>query len=109
MIPHKCACALAAPVLILGRIIFEIGEWPDIWKFHSLVALYKKSSPSDPNNYREVRRTFQIFKVVERVLGHLVARSLSKRWATALAKSRTTRDEVPAMLLCTRLSAGFDL
>ncbi len=78
VILHKCADAAAVPVAILGRVIVNSGEWRDIWKFHSWVALRKKNFPSDPDNYREVHQTSQIFKVVERFPGQLFAPFLVK-------------------------------
>ena len=61
------------------------------------MALHKKKSPSDPDNYREVHLTSQISKAVERLLGQLFAPFLLKTVAYgprqfAYSQGRGARD-----------------
>ena len=67
----KCASCLARPVALVIRRMLQDGRWPQCWRFHSIVPLYKKKAKSDPLNYRGVHLTSQISKVVERVIGKL--------------------------------------
>ena len=39
---QRCSSQLAKPLCLLGRRILETGEWPDDWRTHWLMPLYKK-------------------------------------------------------------------
>ena len=67
----KCARELGTPVAKLTRRILDSGEWPDGWRIHWVLPLYKKKSVWDPKNYRGVHLTAQLSKAVERLLGSL--------------------------------------
>ena len=65
----RCASVLARPIALLVRKMLFDGIWPEIWRFHRIVPLYKRKARSDPGNYRGVHLTTQLSKVVERVVG----------------------------------------
>lgn len=65
----QCAEQLGLPIARLTRRILNSGVWPEAWKVHWIVPLYKKKAVWDPSNYRGVHLTPQLSKVVERVLG----------------------------------------
>ena len=67
----QCSAALALPVAMLCRLILLHGVWPDLWKTHWLLPLFKKKARSDPDNYRGIHLTSQLSKAVERVLASL--------------------------------------
>ena len=64
----EMASSLAEPVAILAQRILDTGEWPDSWRIHWIVAIYKKLSVFNPKNYRGVHLTSQLSKVVERMI-----------------------------------------
>ena len=66
---QKCAGELVLPVAKLARHILSSGCWPDDWREHWLVPLYKKKEVWNPSNYRGVHLTSQLSKVMERMLG----------------------------------------
>lgn len=65
----RCAKTLALPVAKLARAMLAAGRWPEEWRTHWVVPLYKKKSVYDPANYRGVHLSAQLSKVVERLLG----------------------------------------
>ena len=67
----RCATSLARPIALVLRRMVEHGRWPECWRFHNIVPLYKKKMKSDPKNYRGVHLTSQLSKVAERVVGKL--------------------------------------
>ena len=54
--------------LLCIRIVEE-GHWPNSWREHNLVPIYKRLSVFDPNHYRGVHITSILSKVAERVIG----------------------------------------
>ena len=66
----ECADQLAVPFAKLSARILESGIWPDIWRLHRVVPLYKRGASSDVMNYRGVHLTSHISKVIERILKH---------------------------------------
>lgn len=71
IILKKMALALAIPLVKLIRRIIFIGIWLEIWMTHWIFPLFKRSSPSNAENYRGIHLALQISKVVERILAHL--------------------------------------
>ena len=67
----KFAKILALPITILIRKLLREHCWPEIWRLHWILPLYKKKTVSNPNNYRGIHLTPVISKVVERVLDKL--------------------------------------
>ena len=51
-----------------------------MWKIRWICAIFKRGSVADPENYRGVHLTSQIWKVAERVLAH----TLVTRFAPSL-------------------------
>ena len=67
----KCARQLAKPITILVIRILATGIWPDLWKDHWIVPLYKKGATYLSQNYRGVHLTAQMSKITERVIKQL--------------------------------------
>jgi len=113
---RECAAALAKAVLILFNIILDTGVWPDIWRQHWIVPLFKKNSVFNPSNYRGVHLTAQLSKVLERVLQALYAPFLSSVGGYgpnqfAYSKERGARDVLAMLVLTwvTNLVRGFKI
>ena len=68
---QQCAKELGVAVAKLTRRILKTGVWPEDWKTHWVVPLYKKKEVWNPSNYRGVHLTSQLSKAVERLLGTL--------------------------------------
>lgn len=64
-----CAESRAFPLALTLRRVVHSGRWPDVWREHWLVPLFKKKARSDPRNYRGVHLTAHLSTVAERVLG----------------------------------------
>ena len=67
-----CAAQLARPVAILVMKILIMGAWPDSWREHWVIPLFKKGSTFAANNYRGIHLTAQLSKVVERIVKKLM-------------------------------------
>jgi hypothetical protein len=65
----RCSAQLATPLRLLGCRILETGEWPDVWRTHWLMPLFKRKSVYDAANYRGIHLTSQLSKATERFLG----------------------------------------
>ena len=63
-----CAAQLARPVAILAMRIIMTGIWPEPWRMHWVIPLFKKGSTFSAENYRGIHLTAQISKVVERLV-----------------------------------------
>ena len=74
----RCAKSLALPTAKLARAMLLVGKWPENWRVHWVVPLYKKKSVYDPLNYRGVHLSAQLSKVVERLLGRCFLPYLEK-------------------------------
>ena len=101
---RECAAALAKPVRILFLIILSTGAWPDLWRQHWIVPLFKKKCVFNPANYRGVHLTAQLSKVVERLLQALYAPFLANVGAYgpnqfAYLKERGARDVLAMLVL----------
>ena len=71
LILKKCARELSYPVAKLVRLILLHGVWPETWRIHWILPLYKRMSRSLPKNYRGIHLTNQLSKIVERFIGKL--------------------------------------
>ena len=67
-----CAAQLAMPVALLVMRIIMMGNWPDSWREHWVIPLFKKGASYLANNYRGIHLTAQLSKVVERILKRLM-------------------------------------
>jgi hypothetical protein len=94
---RRLAKELALPLAIVARRVFNEG-WPETWRVHWLVPLFKKGSVYDPNKYRGVHLSCIMSKVVERVVGNPLITFLQKKgfgdaqWA--FRKNSSARDLV---------------
>ena len=59
---------LSIPFAILTRRILNEAVWPEKWKQHSIVPIFKKGSTHSPNNFRGIHLTTVASKVVERCI-----------------------------------------
>ena len=107
----ECAVELAAPIALIARQILQSRRWPNQWRFHWVVPLFKSGSQHDPNKYRGVHLTSVMSKVVERVIAATLVPHLEtvnafgmNQWA--YRKGRSSRDML-ALLTVTWLQA-FD-
>ena len=53
---------------VCRRLYYE-GCWPEIWKLHLIVPIYKKGAAFNPGNYRGVHLTTILSKLAEKVIG----------------------------------------
>ena len=67
-----CAAQLAYPVAILAMRIILLGVWPQSWREHWIIPLFKKGSTYAAENYRGIHLTAQLSKVVERLVKRLL-------------------------------------
>ena len=58
---------LAYPVLMMATLILNSGEWPEDWRVHWIVPLYKRGAVYLSKNYRGIHLTAQLSKVLERL------------------------------------------
>ena len=66
----ELADVLAYPIAVLSRRILYEGCWPDRWRSHLLISIYKKRSVYAAINYRGIHLTTIMSKVVERTIGN---------------------------------------
>ena len=66
---RELASEIAIPLAIICRRLLREGIWPDVWKIHYLVAIYKRGAVHSPPNHCGVHLTSMMSKVVERVIG----------------------------------------
>lgn len=63
---------LAYPLTRLFNLSIALKKFPDPWKKSNVTAIFKKDSPSNPNNYRPISLLSIIGKLMERcILNHL--------------------------------------
>ena len=60
---------LAMPFTRVCRRLFYEGCWPEAWKLHLIVPIYKKGSAFQSGNYRGVHLTSILSKLAEKVIG----------------------------------------
>ena len=60
---------LAAPFTRICRRLLYEGCWPQVWKSHLIVPIFKKGSAFKAGNYRGVHLTSVLSKVAERLIG----------------------------------------
>ena len=68
---RNVASAICCAVALLARRIVETGSWPQLWKLHWIVPLYKRDARTCLSNYRALQLTAQLSKVVERFVFRL--------------------------------------
>ena len=94
----QLAEVIALPLAIITRRIFAEGQWPERWRLHHIIPLFKKGSVYLPGQYRGVHLTCILSKTVERIIGHPLVKFLeSKKYGDAqwtLRKMSSARDLV---------------
>jgi len=60
---------LALPIALLCRRIFFEASWPQQWRLHLLIPIFKKGSVYQPGQYRGIHLTCILSKTVERAIG----------------------------------------
>ena len=65
----RLADALALPLAILIRRIFYEASWPEQWRLHHIMPLFKRGSAFLPGQYRGIHLSSILVKTVERVIG----------------------------------------
>ena len=105
---------LAHPVLMMATLILNSGEWPEDWRVHWIVPLYKRGAVYLSKNYRGIHLTAQLSKVLERLFlsiltPHIKLWNLTGINQFAYTKKKGSRDVLA--LLCLRwvkaLERGF--
>ena len=90
------------PLILLCRRIFSEAKWPQKWRRHNVVALFKKGSPYLPSQYRGIHLTSIMSKTIERMIGQTLVPFLEARgfgtaqWA--FRKQASARDLVTVCL-----------
>ena len=64
----RIAGTIAPALALLIERILQEGIWPTNWRDHWLIPIFKRGALSDAGNYRGIRLTSHISKVVEKVL-----------------------------------------
>ena len=115
----RLAAVISLPLAILTRRIFSEGQWPNRWRLHHIVPLFKKGSVYQPGQYRGVHLTSIMSKTVERVIGLPLTRFLEQhgygdaQWA--FRKMSSARDLVTVyvaqwvLLICQGRKIGLYL
>ena len=106
-----CAAQLAYPILQLAMLILDSGEWPECWKDHWIVPLFKRGAVYLSKNYRGVHLTAQLSKVIERLISllldpHVTRWNLIGKNQFAYSKKKGARDVLA--LLCLRWTMALD-
>ena len=74
----ELASVITTPLTILSRRILYEATWPERWKVHYLIPIYKKDSVYEPKHYRGVHLTCILSKVVEKTIGNPLITFLSQ-------------------------------
>ena len=91
---------LELPITKIVRKIISSGAWPDLWKLHWVLPLFKKGLTSNPHHYRGIHFTSHVSKVVERVLAAIFITPFVKTLSLfgenqfAYTKERGAREEL---------------
>jgi len=102
---RRCAQPLSLLVVILARLFLSQGKWPELWRLHHIIPLFKKGAAAEPGNYRGVHLTSILSKVVERVLArvlcsYFVSANLYGNTQWAFQPERSSKDLVTYCMLC---------
>ena len=94
---------LAMPFTIICRRLFAQGCWPEMWKLHVIVPIFKKGSAFKAGNYRGVHLTTILSKLAEKVIGTRLVSYLrikafgENQWA--FSKGLGARDLVTMLMM----------
>lgn len=84
---------IASPFLSLVRRMVHEGFWPQQWKVHRLIPIFKRNEYWDAGNYRGVHVTCILSKIAERLIAFGLTRYLERhgygemQWAYSKGKS----------------------
>ena len=76
----KCADELSGPLTTVFTACLGENTWPSVWKEARVVPVHKKSSRSDPKNYRPISLLSVVGKVFERVVATVICHHLSENY-----------------------------
>ena len=76
----RCASEICAPLTSVFSACLQENTWPSVWKEARVVPVHKRSSRSDPKNYRPISLLSVVGKVFERVVTDVVCRHLSDNY-----------------------------
>ncbi len=69
---NKCSTVLAKPLTMLIIRIISTMAWPDCWRDHLIIPIFKKAALFLAKNYCGTHVTTQLSKVVERVIKNMI-------------------------------------
>ena len=92
----RCAGQLAKPIQFLLQRMLETASWPESWRVHWVVPIYKKKAVFSASNYRGTHLTAQLSKVVERLLLPLVEPHISRTVAFGPSRCRGSLRSIAA-------------
>ena len=72
------ANVISLPIAILSHRIFSEPRWPEKWRLHHVISIFKKGSVYQPGQYRGVHLTTIISKTVEKVIGQPLTKFLEQ-------------------------------
>ena len=81
--PHllkQCARELSVPLTTVFTACPQENIWPSAWKEARVVPVHKRSSRSDPKNYRPISLLSVVGKVFERIVAEVICRHLSENY-----------------------------
>lgn len=76
----RCASELCVPLTTVFSACIRENTWPLVWKEARVVPVHKRSSRSDPKNYRPISLLSVVGKVFERVVADVVCHHLSDNY-----------------------------
>ena len=115
----RLARYLCLPIALIARRIFSEARWPDAWRLHFIVPLFKRGSVSKPGQYRGIHLSSIVAKTVERTIALPLVTFLEKhgygkpQWA--FRKGSAARDLVTVyvakwvLCICQGLKVGLYL
>ena len=68
LVLKKCASALAKPLSIIFKLVYNTGIIPAEWKLAIVVPIFKKGEKQNIENYRPISLTCISGKVMERIM-----------------------------------------
>ena len=106
---RNVASEIAWVVKVIARRILAEGHWPERWRHHHLVPIFKRSIVHQANNYRGVHITSTLSKVMERIIGHPLLHFFHQNVSYGLhqwayCKKRNNKDLI-TLLMCSWLYA----